>query len=343
MDKAALERLVCPQTNRSLKLCATKTDGDKIIEGLLLRDGKTGYAITGGVPQLMPPGPNSSQTIRSFAQKWDHHRYYREHTRDFYTNWYLQRYGFAHKGALSEFLADKTVILDAGTGSGRDALNFAELSAAMVYGIDTSPVALEVARTQIDHPRVAFVQADLNKLPFTDEFFDFISCDQVIHHTADPHQSFGNLARKLRPGGVICCYVYRQKAAIREFTDDYVRERISHLSFAEAAEVCEGITKLGKALAGINATIDIEEDIPILGIEKGTIDIQRFIHWNIMKCFWNDEFDFHTNNVVNVDWYHPEYCHRFTPEAFRAWFDEGWTIEHFDVQPAGISCRARKA
>ena len=32
-----------------------------------------------------------------------------------------------------------------------------------------------------------------------------------------------------------------------------------------------------------------------------------------MKCFWNDDFDFFTNNVINADWYHPIHCFRYTP------------------------------
>ena len=48
-----------------------------------------------------------------------------------------------------------------------------------------------------------------------------------------------------------------------------------------------------------------------------------------------------TNNVVNADWYHPVHCHRFTPEEFRAWFQD-WDILAWDEQEAGISCRARK-
>ena len=342
MKKSALTNLVCPQTNESLTLRATRARDDDVFEGTLTGTGQTSYPIEGGVPQFATPGPPQTQTIRSFSEKWAQHRYYREHTRDFYTDWYLQRYGFKNRGRLSEFLADKDATLDAGTGSGRDAVNFAELSAGQVYGVDMSKAALEGAASTVDHPRVSFVRADLNSLPFADGFFDFINCDQVIHHTPDPHASFMNLKNKLKRGGVICCYVYRKKAVVREFTDDYIRERISGLSFAEAGKVCEAITKLGKTLADLNVTVDIEEDIPVLGIEKGTIDLQRFFHWNVMKCFWNDEFDFFTNNVVNVDWYHPEYCHRFTPEQFRAWFDSDWEIEHFDVQDAGISCRARK-
>ena len=89
--------------------------------------------------------------------------------------------------------------------------------------------------------------------------------------------------------------------------------------------------------------IDVTEAIPVLGIPKGRLDLQRFIHWNIMKCFWNDDFDFHTNNIINFDWYHPEYCFRFEPDEFRSWFDEGWDIQAFNVQDAGISCRAKRA
>lgn len=342
MKKSALTNLVCPATSRSLTLCATSATGDDVHEGTLTTADRTSYPIEGGVPQFVPPGPAPTQTVRSFSEKWEQHRYYREHTRDFYTDWYLQRYGFTNKGGLSAFLADKQSLLDAGTGSGRDAVNFAELSAGNVYGVDTSKTALEVAQATVDHPRVSFVRCDLNALPFPDGFFDFINCDQVIHHTPDPYASFLNLKKKLKRGGAICCYVYKKKAVVREFTDDYVRERISALPFAEAGKVCEAITKLGKTLADLHVTVDVEEDIPLLGIEKGSVDLQRFFHWNVMKCFWNDDFDFFTNNVVNVDWYHPEFCHRFTPEQFRAWFDADWEIEHFDVQDAGISCRARR-
>ena len=40
---------------------------------------------------------------------------------------------------------------------------------------------------------VQLVHADVNRLPFPDEFFDFINCDQVIHHTPDPPVTFENL------------------------------------------------------------------------------------------------------------------------------------------------------
>ena len=333
--------LVCPSTGAPLRLQAGETSGDEAIDGRLTCDGAA-YPIHAGIPSFVSGDVLESQTVRSFDQKWAKHDYYRRETSRFYTDWYLSRYAFNDETGLREFLEPKRFILDAGTGMGRDAASFAKLSKADVFAVDTSMDALKTARNDVDDPRVCFLHADINQLPVPDEFFDFISCDQVIHHTPDPRKTFESLGRKLQPGGHICCYVYRRKAAVREFTDDYVRRRISKLNIDDALKLCEGITHLGHALADLKATVEIKEDIPVLGIKKGALDLQRFFHWNVMKCFWNDEFDFFTNNLINFDWFHPEFCFRFEPDEFRAWFADGWNIEAWNEQDAGLSCRARK-
>ncbi|RME37439.1 MAG: class I SAM-dependent methyltransferase, partial [Planctomycetota bacterium] len=326
MQRDHLRHLVCPETLRPLELRAARTEGEDVLKGELFA-GDRSYPLTEGIPGFVPPETLDSQTVRSFARKWDRHAYYRSHTESFYTQWYLDRYGFYDADGLAAFLRDARFILDAGTGMGRDALNLARHSGGLVFGVDTAWEALRTARRDLDHPRVALVHADLHHLPFPDGFFDVINCDQVIHHTPDPRQAFECLARKLRPGGTICCYVYRKKAVIREFVDDYVRERIRSLPPDEALKVCEAFTRLGESLAAMNVTVDVPEDIPLLGIRKGRMDLQRFFHWNLFKCFWNPDFDFHTNNIINFDWYHPEHCFRFDPEAFRAWFESGWEID----------------
>lgn len=338
---SAIHELVCPDTLEPLRLVSRLATADSVEDGDLLRDGAQ-YPIRDGIPSFAPHDLLDDQTIGSFAQKWAAHRYYREHTRGFYTNWYLQRYGFGNLVGLRHVIGSSAFILDAGTGSGRDALNFAEQSSATVYAVDMARDALVTAQQEIGHPRIAFVHADVRRLPFRDEFFDFVNCDQVIHHTPVPRETFEHLRRKLKIGGQVCCYVYRRKAVLREFTDDFVRERIAHLPIDEALRVCEAITRLGRTLARLNQKIEIEEDIPVLGIRKGTVDMQRFFHWNVLKCFWNDEFDFFTNNIINFDWYHPRHCFRFEPDEFHAWFADGWEILAWDVQEAGISCRARK-
>ncbi len=340
MRQEHLSRLVCPESLRPLRIAATKWEDGDVLEATLT--GKGEFALREGIPSFVPAEVAGTQTVRSFAQKWAKHRYYRTHTARFYTDWYLQRYGFFEPQNLRAFLEPLSLILDAGTGAGRDALNLAEHSTATVYGVDTAWDALQVARREIVHPRIAFVHADLHHMPFPDEYFDFVNCDQVIHHTPDPRAAFEVLRRKLKPGGAICCYVYRKKAVIREFTDDHVRAQISQLPVDEALACCEGITRLGRTLANLGVTVEVEQEIPVLGIPKGPIDLQRLFHWHLFKCFWNDEFDFFTNNLINYDWYHPEHCFRFEPGEFRQWFAKGWEIQAWDVQEAGISCRAKK-
>lgn len=342
MKAAILKKLVCPDTREPLGLTVTDSDGEDVCEGVLSANGSAKYPIERGIPCFVPQQGEQSQTARSFEQKWQKHAYYHQHTADFYTDWFLQRYGFKDIDDLGALLRPARNVLDAGTGSGRDAANFARASDATVFAVDLTAGALQNARQTVNLPNVAFVQADINHLPFADQFFDFINCDQVIHHTPDPPATFAHLTAKLRPGGQICVYVYRRKAVVREFVDDYVRERIKQLPIDDALAACEGITRLGKTLADLNVKIDIEQDIPVLGIKRGIYDLQRFVHWNLFKCFWNADFDFFTNNIVNVDWYHPENCFRYEPEEFRAWFDDRWEIQTWDVQEAGISCRARK-
>lgn len=344
MKKDILSYLVDPDTQKPFSLKATKEDGADVVEGELAIGDKT-YAVREGIPSFVSENVKAEQTVQSFGQKWDQHRYYRDHTRRFYTEWYLARFGFKTLDGLKEFLADKEFVLDAGTGAGRDAANFADNtpgSKTKVFGADTAWHALSNVAAQPNRPNVNLVHADINRLPFPDGFFDYVNCDQVIHHTPEPQKTFENLKKKLKKGGQIATYVYRKKSVIREFTDDYVRDRIKDESFEKALEVCEAITKLGKAFSDLKAQVTIPDDIPVLGIQKGTYDVQRFLHWNVFKCFWNDEFDFYTNNVVNADWYHPVYCFRYTPEEFRAWFADGWEILAWDEQEAGISCRARK-
>ena len=63
------------------------------------------------------------------------------------------------------------------------------------------------------------------QLPFAPGTFDFVSSDQVIHHTPDARRAFADLAALLAPGGVFAVYVYRVKAPLRELADDWIRER----------------------------------------------------------------------------------------------------------------------
>jgi hypothetical protein len=146
----------------------------------------------------------------------------------------------------------------------------------------------------------------------------------------------------LASGGEIAFYVYRKKAPIREYADDYIRNFIQDIPPDKAWEMMEPLTKLGKALSDLKTEIDIVEDVPVLGIKAGRYDVQRLIYYTMFKCYWNDRLSFDENVCINFDWYHPRYAWRHTEEEVRKWIsDAGLRLVHENIEESGITIRGR--
>lgn len=100
-------------------------------------------------------------------------------------------------------------ILDVGCGLGNDAAALAGLVApgGTVVGVDGSRSMIEAARGE--HGGVeglSFEVADAASLPFADASFDACRVDRVLQHVADPAPAVREMARVLRPGGVLVAY-----------------------------------------------------------------------------------------------------------------------------------------
>jgi hypothetical protein len=138
-------------------------------------------------------------------------------------------------------------------------------------------------------------------------------------------------------------YVYAKKAVLREFADDHVRDQIKDMDDAEAWEALKPLTKLGIALGELGVTLDVPEDIPLLGIKKGAMDLQRFFYWNVCKLFYRPEFKFDEMHHINFDWYRPANCHRHTPDEVRGFCAAaGLDVEWLNVEESGLTVVARK-
>jgi len=324
---------------------ASADEEGEVLSGVLSSPGFE-YEIKAGVPVLVRPdhfAQGQQETVETFSWKWDKAKSYRTATLGHYRQWYLDRYGFRSEAALAEFLRSKTTILDAGTAHGRDAEMYHTNSTAQIYGVDISSGIRNAYQDLRRLERLNLIQADLTKLPFPDEFFDFIGCDQVIHHTPNTRQSLTALLRKLAVGGHVAFYVYKKKGPVREFCDDHIRKQTVGMTPEQCLEVSEAITKFGKALSDLKLEIEVPADIPVLEIKAGKYDLQRFIYWNMFKCYWNDTMDMESNVITNFDWYHPLHAHRHTPEEVKQWCaEENLQIEHFDVQEAGVSVLGKK-
>lgn len=257
--------------------------------------------------------------------------------------WILRRNGFDSPRALAEHLSDCARILDAGCGNGRVTalLVSAVPPTTEIVGIDLT--SWDVAAENLaDVPNAEFHEADLLGDLSALGDFDFIYCQEVLHHTGDPAAAFSNVARRLAPGGELAIYVYRVKAPAREFTDDHVREAMRDLPYEEAMEVSARIAEIGHQLAALGATISVP-NVPQLGIVAGEYDVQRFVYHHFFKCFWSDELDAQGNAALNYDWYHPADCTRHTLGEVLGWYaDAGLQVEHSLVDEYGITVRGRR-
>lgn len=343
MKKELLEILKSPKTRKELRLKNELYVEGEIKSGILSDSEGNEYDIIDYIPRFVKKNPGN--TIESFSYKWKTFVEPALQKQERNKTIFLEHYGFQSDGEFTKFLSTRKRILDAGCGAGYVSNWMHTESKAQVFGIDIS-TSVDEARKHFcpnGAENLIYVQADISELPFENGFFDFIVCKEVIHHTQQPRENFSKLVNLLSVGGVIQIYVYKKKGPIREFSDDFLRSHTTNLSVEECHKFAETMTELGKSLREAKINITIPKDIPLLNIKAGVYDLQRFIYWNVLKCWWDDEGNRDYSDAVNFDWYHPHHAFRYSVDEIKKWFDdEGITIDNLNILDAGIAIRGTK-
>ncbi len=158
------------------------------------------FPIVNGVPRFV----SSDEYTKTFSLEWKRHP---RTQLDSHNGWRLSEDEFRRLWPFpAEELAGK-LVLDAGCGTGR----FAEIAlklGARVVGVDLS-YAIDVAHDNFGTSERFFpIQADLTRLPFRSETFDYIYSFGVLHHTPNPRGTFERLVPLLKRGGGISINVY---------------------------------------------------------------------------------------------------------------------------------------
>ena len=294
------------------------------------------------------PSANQQQTEDTFSFKWrKRDTYDSPHVRAEWKRWLLEKYVDGESEAVGALLGEpRKKILDAGCGSGGSAsLFFGDLLKQHDYlGVDISD-AVEVARMRFAELGLpgAFLQCDLNRIPESFGLFDVIFSEGVLHHTDSVESALATLAPRLKPGGLFIFYVYARKAPIREFTDDHVRTALEPLGNDEAWAALRPLTLLGKQLGELNVQIEIQEDIPYLGIPKGTYDLQRLFYYKFCKTFYRPEYSLEEMNHINFDWFRPKNCFRHTKDEIENFCGAaGLLVRRMHIEESGFSVIAAR-
>jgi SAM-dependent methyltransferase len=122
-------------------------------------------------------------------------KYYRLIDRQFHSG-----YAYDHiLAALVGRLPRPVHFLDVGAGSGYHVRRAAELG-CLAVGIDLS---LHACRMGSDRVPGRLWQGDAEWLPFRENRFDLVFCQQLIEHVVYPERVLAEIARVLRPGGLL--------------------------------------------------------------------------------------------------------------------------------------------
>jgi len=380
--KEFYELLTCPACGETLNLRSFKSNHEVVLEGVLQCPGcNLWFPIRNGIPRLFVPGPlrpddktfislwhdqmvqygiegldntdtksdgGKVQVQQTFGHKWTRQAWWgmEGESARVMEEWLLPRYGWDDSHTYTDFMKTNHLMLDAGCGLGREALRMAQSNPeALVIGLELSECVDEAARHAREQGinNVFFIQADLMNPPIKKESIDFIISEGVLHHTPDTKLALLSLVSLLSASGEIGFYIYKKKAPLREYADDYVRQLIQDLPPDEAWGMMEPLTELGRVISELNKTVTIARDVDVLGIKAGEYDLQRLIYYNMFKCYWNDRLSFEENVLVNFDWYYPRYARRHTEKEIESWLIEiGLDIIHQHVEEAGITTRAIK-
>lgn len=237
---------------------------------------------------------------------------------------------------------DGKTVLDAGCGMGWWTAYLSTINPeGKTVGTDLAKDAVLKGHELGNEPLIV---GDIGNLPFPDGTFDYITCEEVIHHTPKPQRYLQRLVDKLASGGTLTVYVYKEKPLLREHADIELRNTTTEMDIEDCMKFCEKITEIGKELNDIDETITVPE-IPLLDIEEGTYSVHEFVYRYFLKCYfdWSTE-DWATSVATNFDWYHPEHAFRYTEsEAKELVTRTGLEISHITELMSGYSIRAEKS
>jgi SAM-dependent methyltransferase len=287
MNPDLIALLQCPRCRGALEI------GGDPPRSLACRSCGQVYPIVDGVPRLA-----GESYAASFGRQWN--RYDVARTEEDAATFRVKT------GVEPRELAGR-LVLDAGCGGGRYARLLGD-HGARVVGVDLSSAVDKAAGLCAGLPEVLIAQADLLDLPVAEGAFDLVYSIGVLHHTPDPRRAFGQIARRVKPGGRLAVWLYRRNTPPQEWLNSALRAASTRLPAPVLEPLCAGLGVLG-GIPGLNRTL------------------------NKLANFSN-----HPDRILrvcdNFDWYAPRYQSHHTLDELRRWFGEEGFADVVELAPA---------
>ena len=136
---------------------------------------------------------------------------------------------------FKNFIGFKKNVLEVGCGTGQLSIYFSLGTNNRIVGFDPTIQSLNLAKDfalKNEISNIEFVNADIFDDVLVDNYFDFVWCNGVLHHTKDPYKAFQIVARSLKNEGYILVGLYNKFGRFRTILRKYL-SKIFGLRFLE--------------------------------------------------------------------------------------------------------------
>jgi SAM-dependent methyltransferase len=268
------------------------------------------YPLVRGIRRFV----DSERYVRNFGFQWNKHR-----RTQFDTPETKRSESFLRGlGLRPELVAGRTVV-DAGCGAGRYA-DVLQRWGGRVIAMDLS-VAVEACHGSLGERGVTVVQADLARPPIAPGAVDVVVSLGVLHHTPDARESFRQLARLVKPGGLMAVWLYDA------YGDQTTRMRLSLLYRRFTHRLPP---RLLYALCHLSVPWHYLNRVPLLRHFTSRL-------WHISEDPW-----WRWRVLDTFDWYSPRYQSHHTYPEISEWFVESG-FEHVTVSEPPVAAMGVKA
>ena len=126
---------------------------------------------------------------------------------------------------FKKFIGYKKKVLEVGCGTGQLSIYFSIGTNNEVVGLDPTIESLVLAKNfseKYNISNIKLVNADIFDDVLKDNYFDFIWCNGVLHHTKDPYGAFKILIKSLKINGYVLIGLYNKYGRVRTIIRRYI-------------------------------------------------------------------------------------------------------------------------
>ncbi len=119
---------------------------------------------------------------------------------------------------FKNFIGYQKQVLEVGCGTGQLSIYFSIGSNNNIVALDPTFESINLAKKFADQNKIYninFVNTDIFDDVLKENFFDFIWCNGVLHHTKDPYGAFKIIANSLKDEGYILIGLYNKIGRVR--------------------------------------------------------------------------------------------------------------------------------